>query len=305
MTATTPLVSVIIPAYRRADFLNQAIASILRQTLTDYEIIVVDDCSGAEIVARYQLPPMARLIVRAANSGRASIPRNDGFHASHGQYLAFLDMDDVWAPEKLASQVATLDAHPDIGVTFCHYTEVDETLTPQRIQTPPPRLATDILKQVLARNMIRTPSLALIRRSVLEAVGGFDEKIICTADWDLWIRLARLTTFHADAERLVLYRYSAGQQSKNLLRMRRGGVVVLQKALEWVKQERPDLLPILHRRLAHLYSRYAWTQMSAGEEIPAVLHSLTSAFSSDPLTWRVYLGFFRFAGYALARRQHG
>jgi len=301
MADTIPVVSVIIPAYRHADFVNQAVAGVMRQTFTDYEIIVVDDCSGEETVRQYRLPPAALLIVRAENSGRASIPRNDGFRASRGRYLAFLDMDDIWTPEKLATQVAILDAHPEIGLTFCHYTKVDETLKPRINQTPPPRMAKDHLKQLLARNMIRTPSLPLIRRSALEAVGGFDDAIICAADWDLWIRLARVTAFHADAASRVLYRYSAGQQSKQLLRMRRGGIMALEKARGWAARERPDLLPTLHRRLAHLYCRYAWTQMSSREEIPAVRRSLSAAFAFDPLTWRVYLGFLRCGGYAMLR----
>jgi len=302
MTDTMPTVSIIIPAYRRADFVNQAIDGILRQSFTDYEIILVDDCSGQEVVSRYRLPPAARLIVRAENSGRASIPRNDGWRAARGRYLAFHDMDDLWLPEKLASQVAVLDAYPNIGLTFCHYTKVNEALTPLARQKPPVCLAADVLKQLLSGNVIRTPSQALIRRLALAAVGGFDDTIICAADWDLWIRLARLTAFHADARPLMLYRRSAGQQSRQQLRMRRGGIMALEKALEWVTAEQPALLPALHRRRARLYCRYAWSQMSVHEAPAAVRESLAVAFASDPLTWRIYLGFLRYAGYATIGR---
>lgn len=299
MAVDFPLVSVIIPAYRRADFVNQAVASVMRQTFTDYEIIVVDDCSGDEVVDGYHLPPGAQLIRRETNSGRASIPRNDGFRASRGRYVAFLDMDDIWLPEKLAKQVAVLESHPEIGLTFCHYQRVNEALQPLRHQNRPPVLAADVLRQLLAGNILRSPSQALIRRTVLEEAGGFDPAIIGTADWDLWIRLARITAFHADAAPNVLYRRYAGQQSRDQRKMRHGGIVVLDKALEWVTGERPDLLPVVNRRLAHLHCRYAWSEMMMHGDRSLVKHSLLTALACDPLTWRVYLGFLRFGVHTL------
>lgn len=301
MPETSPLVSIVIPAYRRADFLNQAIDSVLTQTLADYELIVVDDCSGEEIVRQYRLPPGARLIVRAENSGRASVPRNDGLRAARGRYVAFMDMDDIWAPEKLAEQAAVLEAHPEVGLTFCHYTIVDEALRPRKRQPRPTRLGRDILRQLLAANVIHTPSQVLIRRSVLEEVGGFDDAIFCSADWDLWTRLARVTAFHADARPLMLYRCSAGQQSRNKLRMYQGAIMAREKALDWVARERPDLLPVLRRRLAYLYCRYARWQLRSGEALSAVSRSLSIARTLNPLNWRAYDGLLQCRWHAMCR----
>lgn len=296
-----PAVSIIIPAYGRADFVNQAVAGIGQQTFTDYEIIVVDDGSGDVVVAGYQLPPTAKLIRRETNSGRASIPRNDGFRVSRGRYLAFLDMDDVWLPEKLASQVAILDAHPEIGVTYCHYHQVDEILQPLPKQIDPPSVGADFLAEMIDRCFIRSPSLTLIRREALEAAGVFDEEIIGTCDWDMWLRLARSVAFHLDPSPLVRYRVYGNQQSQNQPLMRRGNIVVLEKQRQWITGNRPDLLPFFRRTLSRRYYLYLETQLAMGDDVPAIRHTLAAAFANRPASLRVYKGYGRLAWYALRR----
>ncbi|MHB9110290.1 MAG: glycosyltransferase family 2 protein [Armatimonadota bacterium] len=302
MTDTPPLVSVIIPAYRRADFVNQAVAGILQQTFTDYEIIVVDDASGEDVVRQYQLPAAAILIRRTVNSGSAAIPRNDGFRAARGKYLAFLDMDDLWLPEKLASQVAVLDAQPEVGVAFCHYTLVDEALNPESRQAQAPKIGADALAQMIAGNFIRSPSQALIRRSVMEAEGAFDETIVGTSDWSLWLHLTRSSRFAGDPAPLVLYRRHKGQQSKDMRRMRRGGIIVLEKEREWIARERPGLLPLLQHHLAQRYYVYAKAQMRLGDDVSAVYRTLHTAVVCSPATLRTYQGFARLACYAIGQK---
>ena len=302
MPDTSPLVSVIIPAYRRADFVNQAVAGVLRQTFTDYEIIVVDDASGEDVVRQYRLPSPATLIRRAVNSGSAAIPRNDGFRAARGTYLAFLDMDDLWLPEKLASQVAVLEARPEVGVAYCHYTLVDEALNPEPKQAPAPKIGADALAQMIAGNFIRSPSQALIRRSAIEAEGAFDETIVGTSDWSLWLHLARSTKFAGDPAPLVLYRRHGSQQSRDMRRMRCGGITVLEKEREWIARERPDLLPLLQHHLAQRYYVYTKAQMKLGDDVPAVYRTLRTAVACSPGTLRIYQGFARLACYAIGQK---
>lgn len=305
MPGAAPVVSVIIPAYRRADFTNQTVASVARQTFTDYEIIVVDDGSGDDIVRDYQFPPSVRLIRRETNSGHPSVPRNEGIRAARGRYLAFLDMDDIWLPEKLATQVALLDARPEVGVTFCHYQEVDEVQHLLAKQRPPTRVTGDALRQMLNFCFIRTPSQTLIRRTALEAAGVFDEGIFGGEDWDLWLRLAAGTQFHADPTCAVLYRRSPSQLSRNRLRMRLGNVAVLEKTRHWCTEERPDLLPHLRYQLAVQYYQYAKLQIARQEEIPAIYRTVKTAVACHPGALRAYQGFFRLAFYALKRRLMG
>ncbi len=269
-----PAVSVIIPAYRHAEHVNQAVASVLRQTFADYELIVVDDASSDEVVRQYRFPNEVRFIQRMVNSGRAAVPRNEGYRVSRGKYLAFLDMDDLYLPDKLASQVAILEAHPQAALTFCHRVDVDETLRPFTRHKKPRRVPSDCLREMVTKCLIRTVGQTLIRRDVFEALGGFDENIVATADWDLYIRLAHRAPVIADPKPRVLCRRHAGQQSQNLWRMRMGNIAVLEKTNTWLPHERPDLAGRIRRRLARSYFRLARMQMARGDEFDAVWQSI-------------------------------
>ena len=108
----TPVVSVIIAAYQAPNYLKQAIESVQSQTFRDYEIIVVDDCSGEEYTSQYYLPEEATLICHKERYGAPAAPRNTGIRAARGKYVAFLDHDDVWLPDKLAVQVQALEDNP-------------------------------------------------------------------------------------------------------------------------------------------------------------------------------------------------
>ncbi|MHB9109254.1 MAG: glycosyltransferase family 2 protein [Armatimonadota bacterium] len=297
-----PTVSVIIPSHRSADFTNQAVASVMRQTFTDYEIIVVDDGSGDDVVSRYRFPPSVRLIRRQQNSGGASAPRNAGIRAARGRYLAFLDSDDIWLPDKLAMQVAVLDTRPEVGVTFCHYQVVDEVLHPLARQLPPVDLTGDVVRQLLISCFIRTPSLTLVRRTALEAAGEFDETLTRGEDWGLWLRLAALTTFHADPACAVLYRRSPGQLTADWYLMRLGNIAVLENARAWCAATRPDQLLFLRYQLSMEYYKLAKQQIALREEVPVIYQTVKAAVARHPGALRAYQGFFRLASYALRRR---
>jgi glycosyltransferase involved in cell wall biosynthesis len=300
--ASMPVVSVIIPTYGRAEFVNQAVASVLQQTFTDYEIIVVDDCSGDDVVAAYRLPSTATLITREVNSGSAALPRSDGFHVARGRYLAFLDSDDLWLPDMLAGQVALLDAHPEVGVAFCHFTLVDQALRPLAKQAQPKSIGTDALAEMIACCVIRTPSQALIRREALEAVGGLDLECPGTEDWELWLRLARTTRFATDPTPHILYRVHANQQSNGELLMRRGGILALEKQGQWIADHRPELLAHFHRHLSRRYYLFAEAQFAAGEPAPAIYRTLVTARAHRPASTRIYQAFGRLAAYALRQK---
>lgn len=299
--AGSPLVSVILPAYRRADFVNQALESVTRQTFIDYELLIIDDASGDEVVAQYRLPAGARLLRRTVNSGRGAIPRNDGIAEARGKYLAFLDCDDLWQPEKLASQVALLEAHPEVGVTFCHYTQVDEALDPLPAQRSPGGLPVNVLKALLAGNLIRTPSQVLARRCDVEAAGRFDTGLRSAEDWDLWLRLAGKTAFLADPAPQTLYRRHAAQHTVDRARICQWSLCVLEKTGTWLAEEHPSLLSYWRRALAMQRYRQAKIQIADHADPPVIFNTLTQAVAGSPLTLRPYQGFVRLAVYALKR----
>lgn len=182
-------VSVIIPTYNSAPFLATAIDSVLAQTYPDVEVIVVDDGSTDDtqaIIAHYD---QQIRYIHQENRGPAAA-RNTGFHASQGDYLLFLDSDDLIPPDKLELQVAFLAQQPDVGLVYSAWQEIDEDNT-RLLGEVRPGIQGFILKALLRRKFFFFPSAAIIRRKCLERVGLFNESMRWSEDADLWMRLAR------------------------------------------------------------------------------------------------------------------
>ena len=184
-----PRASVIIPTYNRADMVGQAIQSVLDQTCDDWELIVVDDGSQDnthEVVKSYDDP---RILYIYQDNKKLPGARNTGIEASSGDYIAFLDSDDLFLPDKLQTQMMAITRNPDIGLVASGWTETDPQQNP--LQTVSPWL----LEQGLALkdwlyNCPLVPPCVLVRRDQLLEVGLFDEEQHYVEDWDLWLRLA-------------------------------------------------------------------------------------------------------------------
>ena len=220
-----PLVSVVIPAFNSAQWIERTLASAQQQTCSDLEIIVVDDGSTdgtASIVERKaQVDPRIQLI-RQRNSG-ASSARNTGIACSCGAFLAPLDADDLWHPTKLHRQLDCFaSASPRTGVVYCYFASIDEAddvIFPRRIYHAP---TGHILPQMTIANVVGNGSSPLIRREDLVRVGNYDEafKDGCE-DHDLYLRLAEQCHYGLVPEFLVGYRRSRGSLSMNILRNER------------------------------------------------------------------------------------
>ena len=171
-----PRVSVVIPTRDRAELLPRAVGSVLAQTWTDFELLIVDDHSTdgtPAVVARFA-DGRIRSLRHERNRGQSKA-LNTGIEHARGEYVAFLDDDDEWLPGKLAAQVALLDAAPpEVGLVYCWRDELDET-TGRRIGTTRLTLRGDIFEHVLALHLPASPSSWLVRRSTARSVGGFDE----------------------------------------------------------------------------------------------------------------------------------
>lgn len=182
-----PKVSVIIPAYNNARYVGQAVESVFAQTYKDYEIIVVDDGS-TDHTADSLKPYMDRIrYVYQANQER-SIARNRGVAESRGEYLAFLDSDDAFLPNKLAIQVAELDRHPQIGLVASGYEVIDQAGHLWRQVKPWERSNAITLGNLLLRGFTIINAI-LLRRVWFVQAGGFDRRYHLAEDQDLWFRL--------------------------------------------------------------------------------------------------------------------
>ncbi len=204
-------IAVIIPAYNAAASIAEAIDSILAQTITVSEIIVVDDGSSdktAEIVASYGSP--VRLITQPNNG--PSHARNHGALQSDAVYLAFLDADDSWQPPKLACQLRLLQRHPE--AVLC-YTGLLEIYSDGRRVAQPGVNPARLKKVLRVGNPGITPSCVMIRGKTFRNLGGFDLTRKGCEDWDLWLRLHRIGRFCAVTEPLTNYRISTTGLSSN------------------------------------------------------------------------------------------
>jgi glycosyltransferase involved in cell wall biosynthesis len=181
-----PSVSVIIPTHNRAFLVQEALASVQAQTYQDFEIVVVDD-GGTDGTAAALAEWREVKVLRHSQRRGVSAARNTGIAWARGQWLAFLDSDDLWLPDKLARQVAYLTSRPD--VRLC---QTDETWVRRGVRVNKPlshrKVAGRIFLPSLERCMI-SPSAAMVHRQLLRDHGGFDENLPAAEDYDLWLRL--------------------------------------------------------------------------------------------------------------------
>jgi glycosyltransferase involved in cell wall biosynthesis len=195
-----PLVSVIIPTFNRGWIVQEAIESVLTQTYAYTELIVVDDGSTDNTQAlldRYK----DITVVCQENSG-VSAARNRGVDAAAGEYLAFLDSDDFWLPEKLASQMAFFRTHPEAMI--CQTQEIwirnGKRINPKERH----RKASGFFFERSLELCLVSPSAVVIKKELLEDVGGFDEALPACEDYDLWLRIgARHPVFLVDRPLVV------------------------------------------------------------------------------------------------------
>jgi len=263
-----PLVSVIVPTYNCATCIGEAIKSVLSQTYGTFEIIVVDDGSTDDTKA--VLAPFASRIkyLYQQNQGQAAA-RNAGIRQTRGEFLAFLDADDIWFPAKLALQVQGFRNHPEAGLAFTDFLDFDESSVTgsSRFDTwPGVRAWFDrhrvgdseiacgpMYEELLQGNWIHTSS-TLVRRNVMNAVGLFDEALHGPEDYDQWLRIAK--NYHVLCVDRVLtgYRYrpqshSGAEESRGAY-FHQGSLRVLEKHLrnKWVPHVLDDLV---HKKLRH------------------------------------------------------
>jgi glycosyltransferase involved in cell wall biosynthesis len=196
-----PAVSVIIPTFNRAGTLPRAIKSVFEQTLKDWELIVVDDASvdGTPQLIRGLSDGRIKYLRHENNRGPSGA-RNSGIEAARGTYIAFLDSDDEWLPEKLARDVQVFSSSHDMGLVYTG----EYILGPQgSMEILLPTLQGRVYKDLLARDFIGSCSRVAVRRDALETAGKFDEQLVNEEDWDLWLRIAKSFSIGLVTECLV------------------------------------------------------------------------------------------------------
>lgn len=228
-------VSIIIPAYNSMKFLPETLASVWQQTFTDFEVLIIDDGSLDDIKEWVSQIDDARLkLVCQANQG-ASAARNNGIRAARGEYIAFLDADDLWMPTKLETHVSYLDKNPDVGLVYS-WTAITDAQGKPTGRVMKPTDEGDILRKILVRNIVVCPSV-VVRRCCFDEVGFFIDSLRFNEDWEMWIRIASQYHFAVIKETLVYYRQHANNTSKKWQSMQEGYKFVIEKTFESVPSE--------------------------------------------------------------------
>ena len=238
-----PTVSVVIPTFNRAGILARALGSVFSQTRPPQEVIVVDDGSNDETERQVMAGfPQARYLWQE-NQGVAAA-RNRGARMALGTWLAFLDSDDEWLPEKLELQLNALRAHPELPL--CHTDEIwmrrGRRVNPMNKHA---KFGGRIFHRCLELCVI-SPSSVLLRREFFDVVGGFDETFPVCEDYDLWLRIcSRHPVLYLEEPLIVKYGGHADQLSRRYWGMDRFRIRALEKILE-----QPGLLSPEDRRAA-------------------------------------------------------
>ena len=185
------LISIIIPAYNCSKSISRSIDSVIKQTYSNWELLIIDDGSTdktKEIVEEYITKNPKLKYYHQENSGAPASPRNNGIRRSKGNYIAFLDHDDEWLPEKLAKQVLlfeNLDIQ-NIGFVACNVYTIEEN-NKKIIKL---KNRGNILEALLEGDFIYSCSSVMIKKDVFQKVGLFDENLKCADDWDMWLKIS-------------------------------------------------------------------------------------------------------------------
>lgn len=245
----TPRVSVVIVTYNKEETIGAAIESVVRQTYTDFEVLVVDDGSidrTGDCVRAYG--DQVRYLYKE-NGGTGSA-RNLGIAQARGEYVAFLDGDDLWLPRKLETQMMVFDREPDIVAVQCSaYCVNDELEVIERRACDPAQ--DSLLDFLLFHNLPAFSSAVVVRRDRIRVLGGFGTDLVILSDWDMACRLARVGTLRSVPVFLVLYRHYMGNQSRDVGIHVESGVRSLTRFFS-----DPALDPAIRRQKAHIWGRF-------------------------------------------------
>lgn len=256
-----PQVTVVIPAYNAMTYLPETVNSVFEQSFTDLELLVINDGSTDRVDSWMSTLSNSKIRLISQENQGLSGARNTGIREAKGQYIAFLDADDLWEPTKLEKQVQCLDADVTIGVVYTWTRLIDE------VGKPTGRIVAstaegNVWQQLLEKDVISNGSSAMVRRDCFEKVGDFDRALSSAEDLDMWLRIATYYPFAVVKEPLTLYRHYSSSMSKNRQRMLQNLITVVEKTFQTVPME---MLPLRNRAYSSISLNQAWWSVDEGD----------------------------------------
>ncbi len=286
-------VSVVIPAYNSERYIADAIKSVLAQSFRPHEIIVVDD--GSSDGTARALQPFAGVIRYLYQENRGEpAARNTGMRATSGSYIAFLDADDLWAPEKLELQMAYFAAHPSCAFVYSDMTTFDEN----GVIDPSVKVRFNItfprgnIFPALFRETLFGSGSVVFRKDCIEKVGYFDEDFLVGSDYEMWLRMARHFEIGVVDQPLLQYRQHSHMSTRGLGRAMRNGVPWEVEALKKILRLYPQAVEelgasVVNQRLSRPYADMAHTWLRLGEHQQA-RKLFRQAIANWPGNWRYW-----------------
>ena len=244
-----PTVSVIIHTFNNEKFIAETIESVLKQTYNDYEIIVVDD--GSEDGTRdVLLPYMQDIRYHYKENGGIASAKNAGISLSNSEFIAFLDHDDLWVPDKLKIQMEHFSSNPQVGLVYAKYTSFRND---KELRTKPEKGYSGwIFKELLSKSFIQT-STVMVKRECLNAVGPYDESFTLGDEYDMFLRVAKRFQCGFVDKELTRYRIHDRNASKDDLLFDKENLRVFKKVYNGYTDLDEKEKKILRKRIA-MYS---------------------------------------------------
>lgn len=246
-------VSVIVPAYNCDKYVAAALESIFNQTYKKLEVIVINDGSTDNTRSVLEKFGDRIVLIDQKNSGPATA-RNRGLEKATGSYVAFLDGDDLWEPNKLAEQIAVLEKNPDVALVYSNLEHFYEG-TDKRIKGPSVLPSGFVLDKLLVESFIALPTV-VVRAEVIKEIGGFDESLYTAEDLNLYLKIARDHKF-IGVDKVFLRRRLHGNNTSERTNIKRGTLDNLDKIVALY----PSLAPSKHEPMRQAYVRRGKSMM--------------------------------------------
>ena len=292
MANKKPLVSIVMPTYNCAAYLPESIESILAQTYDAYEIVVIDD--GSSDNTKLVLEPYSekiRYIDLGRNEGLPTA-RNLGIQSAKGEYVAFLDADDIWMPEKLKMSIDQFLKNPDAGMVYSKHINIDsksQFLEGKIRRTLP---SGNIFLQLFFEQNFIICSSVVVRKEVFNKTALFDFELENCQDWDMWLRIAFYYKAIGIDVPLVKYRHSSKSLSKNRDNVLKYQKVIIDKIYTMFKDSDNGISGKMYKkRLAAHYAKIGRHYMRTGDKAAAREHFRLS-LKMDPINIRTLRYYF-------------
>lgn len=250
-----PKISVIIPTYNYGEYVSEALDSVLAQTYKDYEIIVIDDGSTdntKDIVGKYIENSIGNIKYIYQENKGVSNARNTGIKNARGEYIAFLDADDIWFPDKLELQMDLFEKNPELGLVFCNTFSFNEHSSSKKtgFQLNPAGEPAKILQSLVIRNRISTNTV-IVKKRYFDKTGLFDEDLRFGEDYDMWLRIAKYYKVDYLNTVLTKYRLHVNNLSKINKEKEERVIIDMIKIRKRALQENPEIFKNMNSRTSN------------------------------------------------------